>query len=166
MGTIVIIILLIVLILMFIPGKKEGNKINNDNFELLRTREYNNSTYFTYKINRNYKKVAQRLIIHGTTRHRDELEDFYDSHERELTFERETDNPRDSNAIKVLGDDEWLGYIPKENAKQLATLVDSGIQLIGRVDGLLEPTDKYPPNVSFSVWIKKIKKTKTPQKKD
>ena len=38
-----------------------------------------------------------------------------DSHERELTFERETDNPRDSNAIKVLGDDEWLGYIPKEN---------------------------------------------------
>ncbi len=82
MGTIVIIALLIVLILMFIPGKKEGNKIN-----------------------RNYKKIAHRLLIHGTTRHRDDLEDFYDSHEKELTFERETDNSRDRNAIKILGND-------------------------------------------------------------
>ena len=54
-----------------------------------------------------------------------------------------------------MGNDSWLGYLPKENATKLAKFMDSKIRLISRIDGLLEPNDKYPPNFSFSVWVEK-----------
>ena len=41
-----------------------------------------------------------------------------------ITLEREDDNPHDSNAIKVLVDDEKVGYVAREYTTQLREIPD------------------------------------------
>lgn len=46
-----------------------------------------------------------------------------------VILEREPDNPRDANAVLVLGDDDCeLGYLPREKAQDIAPLLDAGAE--------------------------------------
>lgn len=44
-----------------------------------------------------------------------------------LTLEREPSNAYDSNAIKVLCDEHFIGYVPKTSNAVLAALMDQGV---------------------------------------
>jgi HIRAN domain-containing protein len=56
-----------------------------------------------------------------------------------VTLEREPDNAHDSNAVLVLGDaDCELGYVPREEGRKLAPLLDAGAEADGVVRRLWE----------------------------
>lgn len=124
-------------------------------FQLIAKRQYEYSTYFSYKINRKYKKLGDRLDVMGISRRRDEADAFYYAKKRALTLEREPANPKDSNAIKVLGNGHMLGYVPRQLAAELACLMDKGIPLLARLEGLMEPNDNYCAKIIFSIWMNK-----------
>lgn len=124
-------------------------------FELVGKREYENSTYFSYRVNRRYKKLAQRLAIRGISRHKDEAEMFCYSKDKSLGLEREKDNPKDKNAIKIFGNGYELGYVPKEAVGLLAPIMDRGVPLYARVDGVWETNDGRTVGVEFSIWGEK-----------
>jgi hypothetical protein len=59
-----------------------------------------------------------------------------------VKFEREPDNPHDANAILVLGDDDCeLGYVPREDARDIAPLLDGGAEANATVRRLWETPD-------------------------
>lgn len=61
-----------------------------------------------------------------------------------VILEREPDNTHDENAILVLStDDAELGYVPRENASQMAPLIDSGAQVNATVKKLWEANDGH-----------------------
>jgi hypothetical protein len=70
-----------------------------------------------------------------------------------VTLEREPDNAHDSNAILVLGDKDCeLGYVPREEAGQMAPLLDAGAEVEGTVHRLWEtPEGKVVPIVLAKV---------------
>jgi hypothetical protein len=56
-----------------------------------------------------------------------------------VRLEREPDNPHDSNAILVLGDDDCeLGYVPRDDARAIAPLIDAGAEATAKVRRLWE----------------------------
>lgn len=60
----------------------------------------------------------------------------------DLVLEREPDNIHDENAILVLSvDDTELGYVPRQDAKLMAPLLDSGAEAKATVKKLLTATD-------------------------
>lgn len=63
-------------------------------------------------------------------------------HGDELTLERDPENEYDANAIRVLFDDIFIGFVPRADAANLAPLMDSGTEpvcvCIGSV-GTLKP---------------------------
>ncbi len=65
---------------------------------------------------------------------------------------REPDNPHDPNAIRVTLIDKWfMGYIPKHIAKDLAPLMDVGINLVAYFVCLNE--SPYQDTVGMTVKI-------------
>ena len=59
-----------------------------------------------------------------------------------VTFEREPDNVHDANAILILGgDDRELGYVRREEARDIAPLLDAGAEADVRVHRLWETPD-------------------------
>lgn len=59
-----------------------------------------------------------------------------------VTLEREPDNTHDRNAILVLGDDDCeLGYVPREEARDMAPLLDVGAEAHATVRKLWETPD-------------------------
>jgi HIRAN domain len=64
-----------------------------------------------------------------------------------VSLEREPDNPHDANAIRVLGDDDCeLGYVPQEEARSIAPLLDAGAEAEATVHRLWEtPEGKVVP---------------------
>ena len=70
-----------------------------------------------------------------------------------VKLEREPDNVHDSNAILILGDDDCeLGYVPREEARDIARLLDAGAEADTRVHRLWEtPEGKVVPIVLVKV---------------
>jgi HIRAN domain len=70
-----------------------------------------------------------------------------------VKLEREPDNIHDSNAILILGDDDCeLGYVPREEARDIAPLLDAGAEADARVRRLWEtPEGKVVPIVLAKV---------------
>jgi len=58
-----------------------------------------------------------------------------------LTLEREPGNPHDENAIRVVEPEsgEFIGYVAKENAAEIAPLMDSGTAFEATVDSFMRP---------------------------
>lgn len=56
-----------------------------------------------------------------------------------LTLEREPDNQHDSNAIRVIepNSGEWIGFVAKEIAAELAPLMDAGAPTTCIVQGFM-----------------------------
>jgi hypothetical protein len=68
-----------------------------------------------------------------------------------VTLEREPDNSHDSNAILVFTDDTELGYVPREEAKQMAPLLDAGATVAATVKKLwTTPDDEHVIPIIFS----------------
>lgn len=44
-----------------------------------------------------------------------------------LELEREPSNKYDSNAVKVLYDDQWIGYVEREASEEIAKIIESGV---------------------------------------
>jgi hypothetical protein len=62
----------------------------------------------------------------------------------DVTLEREPDNAHDANAILILGDDDSeLGYVPREQAREIAPLLDAGAEADARVRRLWETPNGY-----------------------
>jgi len=53
--------------------------------------------------------------------------------EDRFDFERDPANQYDPNAIKVLLDGEFLGFVAKEVAEELAPLMDAGYEVSGKI---------------------------------
>lgn len=59
-----------------------------------------------------------------------------------VVLEREPDNSHDANAVLVLTQDETeLGYVPREEAKHMAPLLDAGAEVDATVKKLLETAE-------------------------
>jgi hypothetical protein len=59
-----------------------------------------------------------------------------------VVLEREPDNTHDGNAVLVLAEDGTeLGYVPREDAKQMAPLLDAGAEVQATVKKLLETAE-------------------------
>ena len=50
-----------------------------------------------------------------------------------LQLHRESDNPYDRYAVSLYRDDMKIGYIPKENSRIIASLIDNGVALETKV---------------------------------
>ena len=61
----------------------------------------------------------------------------------DLTARREPTNQYDENAIQVLFDGEFIGYIAKGLAEELAPEMDAGRELTIKVSGFVTPTKPY-----------------------
>ena len=74
-----------------------------------------------------YNKLTLELCITGLKHYNfiwnDDLEN------EPLLFEREPDNPFDSDAIKVLLDNKMIGYISATDAETLAPIMDTNKEL-------------------------------------
>lgn len=69
-----------------------------------------------------------------------------------LELKREPDNPFDENAIKVLWNNNRIGYISKDIAANLAPVMDRGSKALGRVEGITGGDENtYGCNISISV---------------
>ena len=70
-----------------------------------------------------------------------------------VRLEREPDNAHDSNAILVLSeDDSELGYVPREEARAMARLLDQGAEAEARVRRLWEtPNGEVVPIVAAKI---------------
>jgi hypothetical protein len=70
-----------------------------------------------------------------------------------VQLEREPDNADDPNAILVLGDDDCeLGYVPREEARKMAPLLDAGAAIDATIHRLWEtPDGKIVPIVLAKV---------------
>lgn len=70
-----------------------------------------------------------------------------------VTFEREPDNVHDANAILILGSDDCeLGYVRREEARDIAPLLDAGAEADVRVHRLWEtPDEKVVPIVLVKI---------------
>lgn len=65
---------------------------------------------------------------------------------------RERENPFDSNAIKVLWNEERIGYIPTDIAATIAPLMDKGAKIVGRVEEITgDNASSYGCNISILV---------------
>jgi len=58
-----------------------------------------------------------------------------------LTLEREPGNPHDENAIRVMEPEsgEFIGYIAREHAGDIAFQMDSGVEFFVTVTGFMKP---------------------------
>jgi hypothetical protein len=70
-----------------------------------------------------------------------------------VRLEREPDNAHDSNAILVLGDDDCeLGYVPREDAVDIAPLLDAGAEADAKIRRLWEtPEGQIVPIVVATI---------------
>ena len=70
-----------------------------------------------------------------------------------VSLEREPDNPHDANALRVMGNDDCeLGYVPREEARTIAPLVDAGAEAQAAVHRLWEtPEGKVVPILMVKV---------------
>ena len=64
----------------------------------------------------------------------------------ELTLEREPENPYDLYAIKVLYDNQHIGYVEAATASYIATTLDENPDMYSRTVEMLEPRGRnlYP----------------------
>jgi len=66
---------------------------------------------------------------------------------------RESHNPVDPNAIKVIVGERHLGYVPKRTAKELSALMDSGHSLLAVVDRMVvSPENADRPGLRLRVF--------------
>lgn len=61
-----------------------------------------------------------------------------------LTLRREPDNPHDGNAIAVMASHHVIGYVPRDDAAQLAPLLDAGESPKVQLHQLTGGTAEYP----------------------
>ena len=72
-----------------------------------------------------------------------------------VILEREPDNIHDENAILVFStDDAELGYVPRQDAKLMAPLLDSGAEAKGIVKKLLQTADGHVLPVVISTLVR------------
>jgi len=68
----------------------------------------------------------------------------------ELTLEREPNNPRDKNAIKVVYNGFHFGYVQKEVAMALASLMDTGKTFTAKITRIFgNPFDR--PHIELDI---------------
>lgn len=70
-----------------------------------------------------------------------------------LNFTREPNNPYDTNAIKVICDYQYIGYIKAELAEEIAPIMDSGKELKGYITQITGGTNgkTYGCNIHISI---------------
>ena len=69
------------------------------------------------------------------------------------TLVREPDNEHDQNAIRVMVDNEHVGYIPAKLAKRMSEEIDNGEPWIGVVDRMIvSPENPEQPGLRIRVF--------------
>ena len=58
---------------------------------------------------------------------------------QDVSLEREPDNKYDENAIKVIAEDHFIGYVAKEVAEDLAPILDAGDSYHGFILDMANP---------------------------
>ena len=69
-----------------------------------------------------------------------------------LTLVRESDNPHDSQAIRVEWQGHKLGYVPQADNSDLARLIDNGANIEARITKL-EKSRRPNNRVQFGVYL-------------
>lgn len=72
-----------------------------------------------------------------------------------ISLVRDKSNLYDSNAIKVVFDDEMIGHIPMLISKVIAPEIDSGMAWNAEVDSVVvSPENPNQPGLKIKVWRK------------
>lgn len=53
----------------------------------------------------------------------------------EVTLERDPENQYDYNAVKVIAQGEWIGFIPKADNSEIASWLDAGKSYRAKISG-------------------------------
>ena len=80
--------------------------------------------------------------VAGVSHRQDEIQFCYEG--QQVSLVREPKNPHDKNAIKVTAGGRHIGYIGHDEAKRLASAMDSGDRLEASIEKLLGPDIDWP----------------------
>jgi hypothetical protein len=119
------------------------------------------------RINQNQPKGSPRKLenyveVTGVSQpeHRTSLESLIAGKERQITLERDPDNPHDPNAIKVIG--HWMskdstghtsqiGWVPKALASAVIKEVPDG-PLGANIEAMFRPVSNKSAGIRISIW--------------
>lgn len=105
-------------------------------------------------------KVAEGVSVAGINRRQDVVKRLIEGGGRQIILEREPDNPKDKNAIKVMGrwldserveNVEHIGYVPAETAKMIAENYPDN-ELKGCLMVIYQPQEDRAAGMRFNIY--------------